>query len=155
LNAVEPASESVSLRAEIRLLATLLVVFAEIKIAGSSLGYLSAIVSAGGTDTDGSRTLFWLPQVLFYTVLLASAIRLRRFEPRGRTSVVSLCWLSLAASLAYTMLDFTVGPGHERPALAIAIKLRLLAGGDAWDLVFPLLAIVWLRRPQVARLFAT
>ena len=49
--------------------------------------------------------------------------------------------------------DFTIGPGHDRPALAVAIKLRLLAGGDAWDIVFPLLSILRLRTPQARRLF--
>jgi hypothetical protein len=153
LNVLEVPAESASLRGEIRLLATLLLVFAAIKIAASSLAYLSAVVSAGGTDSDGSRTLFWLPQVLFYTVLLASTVRLRRFDPRARAAVVSLSWLALAATVLYTALDFTLGPGHDRPALAIAIKLRLLAGGDAWDIVFPLLAILRLRTPQARRLF--
>jgi len=153
LNAPVSTDDVGELRGEIRLLATLLVVYAAIKIAGSSLGYVSAVVSAGGADPDGSRTLFWLPQVLFYTVFLASAIRLRRFESRGRSAVVSLAWLSLAATLVYAILDFTIGPGHEKPALAVAIRLRLLASGDAWDIVFPLLAVLWLRTPPVRRLF--
>ena len=153
MNAAPSADDISELRGQIRLLATLLVVYAAIKIAGSSLGYVSAIVSAGGADADGSRTVFWLPQVLFYTVFLASAIRLRRFEPRGRSAVVSLAWLSLGATLVYAILDFTIGPGHEKPALAVAIRLRLLAGGDVWDIVFPLLAILWLRTASVRRLF--
>ena len=155
MNAPGSADDVGELRGEIRLLATLLVVYAAIKIAGSSLGYVSAVVAAGGTDADGSRTLFWLPQVLFYTVFLASTIRLRRFEPRGRSAVVSLAWLSLGATLVYAILDFTIGPGHDKPALALAIRLRLLAGGDAWDIVFPLLAVLWLRTPSVRRLFET
>jgi hypothetical protein len=64
-----------------------------------------------------------------------------------------MSWLSLAATVLYTALDFTIGPGHDRPALAVAIKLRLLVGGDAWDIVFPLLSILWLRTPQARRLF--
>src|SRR5204862_304125 len=61
---------------------------------------------------------------------------------------------SLAATILYTMLSFTIGPGHKDPALEIAIKLRLLlVGGDIWDLVFPLLAILWLRTPPAGRLF--
>ena len=75
MNVLEAPAESALLRGEIRLLATLLLVFAAIKIAASSLAYLSAVVSAGGTDSDGSRTLFWLPQVLFYTVLLTSSAK--------------------------------------------------------------------------------
>jgi len=141
------------LRAEVRLLATLLVAFSAIKVIASSLAYVSALVAASGSDVDGSRTLFWIPQVLFYTLLFASSRRLRRFEPRSRGAVLSLSVLSVAATVLYTVLDFAVGPGHERPALAIAIKLRLLAGGDIWDLLFPVLAILWLRTPQARRLF--
>jgi hypothetical protein len=141
------------LRAQLRLLALLLVVFSAIKVTASALAYVSALVAVGGTDADSSRTLYWIPQVLFYTLLLTSSQRLRRFEPRARLAVLSLSALSLAATVLYTVLDFAVGPGHERPALAIAIKLRLLAGGDIWDLVFPLLAILWLRTPQARRLF--
>jgi len=146
-----PASQP--LRSEIRLLATLLFAFAVIKIVASSLAYTSAVVVAGGTDTDGSRTLFWLPQILFYTLFATAARRLRRFEPRARAIVVSLSALSIGAMILYTVLDFAVGPGHERPALAIAIKLRLLAGGDVWDIVFPALAILWLRTAEARRLF--
>jgi hypothetical protein len=153
LNAPQVPADLAGARAEIRLLATLLVVFAAIKIAGSSLGYISAVVSAGGTDADGSRTLFWLPQVLFYTLFLASAIRLRRFDSRGRGAVISLSWLALGATLLYAILDFTVGPGHDKPALAIAIRLRLLAGGDAWDIVLPLMAILRLGGPDARRAF--
>jgi hypothetical protein len=141
------------LRAEICLLATLLVAFSTIKVIASSVAYVSALVAAGGADIDSSRTLFWIPQVLFYTLFLASSRRLRRFEPRSRAAVLSLSVLSLAATALYTALDFTVGPGHERPALAIAIRLRLLVGGDIWDLLFPVLAILWLRTPQARRLF--
>lgn len=140
-------------RGEIGLLALLLIVFSAVKIAASSLAYFSAVVAAGGADVDGSRTLFWLPQVLFYTLFLASSRRLRRFDRRGRAAVVSLSVLSLAVTALHTALDFLVGPGHERPALAIAIKLRLLAGGDIWDLLFPALAIAWLQRPAVRKLF--
>jgi len=144
------------LRAEVRLLATLLVVFSAIKVTASSLAYVSALVAAGGMDADSSRTLFWIPQILFYTLLLASSRRLRDFEPRSRTAVLSLSVLSLAATVLYTMLSFTIGPGHKDPALEIAIKLRLLlVGGDIWDLVFPLLAILWLRTPPARRLFAS
>jgi len=146
-----PSSEQA--RAEIRLLATLLFAFGAIKVVASSLAYTAAIVSAGGVDLDASRTLYWLPQILFYTVYAAASRRLHRFEPRARSIVISLSMLSIAATLLYTLLDFTVGPAHERPAMAIAIKLRLLAGGDVWDILFPLLAIVWLRPPASRRLF--
>jgi len=143
------------LRAEVRLLATLLVAFSSIKVIASSLAYVSALVAAGGTDADSSRTFFWIPQVLFYTLLLASSRRLRRFEPRARVAVLSLSVLSLGATLLYTVLNFAIGPGRNDPALAIAIKLRLLlVGGDIWDLLFPVLAILWLRTPQARRLFA-
>jgi hypothetical protein len=152
-NAVEASAAGEPLRSEIRLLATLLFAFAVIKIAASSLAYTSAVVVAGGVDTDGSRTLFWLPQILFYTLFATAARRLRRFEPRARAIVVSLSALSIGATVLYTVLDFTVGPGRERPAMAIAIKLRLLAGGDVWDIVFPALAILWLRTAQARRLF--
>ena len=139
-------------RAEVRLLSTLLMVFSVIKIAGSSLAFMAALVAADGSD-GGGRTLFWIPQVLFYTVLLASARRLQRLEPRVRSAVLGLSALSLAVIVLSNLLDFTIGAGHERPALAIAIKLRLLASGDAWDIVFPVLAILCLRRPPVRRLF--
>jgi hypothetical protein len=142
------------LRAQLRLLALLLVVFSAIKVTASALAYVSALVAVGGTDADSSRTLYWIPQVLFYTLLLTSSQRLRRFEPRARMAVLSLSALSLAATVFYTVLNFTIGPGHKDPALAIAIKLRLLlVGGDIWDIVFPLLAILWLRTPQARRLF--
>jgi hypothetical protein len=147
-----PADEG--LRAEVRLLATLLVVFSAIKVTASSLAYVAALVAAGGADADSSRTLFWIPQILFYTLFLASSRRLRRFESRSRTAVLSLSVLSLAATVLYTKLSFTIGPGHKDPALEIAIKLRLLlVGGDIWDLVFPLLAILRLRTPPARRLF--
>jgi len=143
------------LRAEVRFLATLLVAFSAIKIIASSLSYVSALGAAGETDKDISRALFWMPQVLFYTLLLASSRRLRRFEPRARVAVLSLSALSLGATVLYTVLDFAIGPGRNDPALAIAVKLRLLlVGGDIWDFVFPLLAILWLRTPQCRRLFA-
>jgi hypothetical protein len=156
---VTPSTQAVQgeegLRAEVRLLATMLVAFSAIKVIASSLSYVSALVAAGGTDTDSSRTLFWMPQVLFYTLLLASSRRLRRFEPRARVTVLSLSVLSLAATLLYAVLNFAIGPGRNDPALEIAIKLRLLlVGGDIWDFVFPLLAILWLRTPQCRRLFA-
>lgn len=148
-----PPSADESVRGEIRLLGSLLVVFAAIKIAASSLGYVSALVSVAGVDAEGGHTFYWIPQVLFYTFFLASARRLRRFDRYGRRAVISLCALSLAAALLYTLLDFTFGAGRERPALALAVKLRLLVGGDVWDLVFPLLAILRLRRPAARRLF--
>ena len=142
------------LRAQLRFLALLLVVFSAIKVTASALAYVSALVAVGGTDADSSRTLFWMPQVLFYTLLLTSSLRLRRFEPRARLAVLSLSVLSLAATVLYAVLEFAIGPGHKDPALAIAFKLRLLLlGGDIWDLVFPLLAILWLRTPQARRLF--
>ena len=152
LPSARPADEG--LRAEVRLLATLLVVFSAIQVAASSLAYVSALVAVGGADTDSSRTLFWIPQVLFYTLLLTSSRRLRRFEPRARMAVLSLSVLALAVTVLYTVLTFAIGPGRRDPAMAIAIKLRLLlVGGDIWDVVFPLLAILWLRRPECRRLF--
>jgi hypothetical protein len=140
-------------RAELRLLSTLLMVFSVIKIAGSSLAFMAALMATEGSDAGGGRTLFWIPQVLLYTVLLASARRLQRLEPRARSAVLGLCALSLAVIVLSNLLDFTIGAGHERPALAIAIKLRLLASGDAWDIVFPVLAVLCLRRPAVRKLF--
>jgi phosphatidylserine synthase len=149
--AVSESTDAVA--TQVRLLAVLLAVFAGVKIFAVALGYLSALTAAGGTDPDGSRTIYWIPQLLFYSLLLASSLRLRGFEKRSRTAVVSLCALSLAATAVYTLLDFTVGPGHEQPAIAIAIKLRLLVGGDIWDLIFPALAIVWLRKREARELF--
>ena len=148
---IEPGEEAAT--AELRLLTTLLVIFSAVKIAASSLAYVAAVVAAGGGDADGSRTLFWIPQVLFYTLLLTAARRLRNFEPRARGAVLGLCVLSLAVMVLYNVTDFTIGAGHERPALAIAIKLRLLAAGDVWDVIFPAMAIIWLRRPAIRRLF--
>jgi hypothetical protein len=149
---VRPADETT--RTEVDLLATLLIVFSAVKVAASSLAYVSALVAAGGADTDRSRTLFWIPQVLFYTLLLTSSRRLRRFQPRARVTVLSLSVLSLVATALYAVLSFVVGPGRANPALEIAIRLRLLlVGGDIWDIVFPLLAILWLRKPEYRRLF--
>jgi len=140
---------------QVRLLALLLTIFASIQIAGAALSYVSAVVAQGGVDQEGGHTFYWLPQVLFYTLLLASVRRMQRFDATGRTAVVSLSTLSLVATILYTMLDFTMGPGSRDPAMAIAIKLRLmLTGGDVWSIVFPLLALDWLRKPEVVRLFA-
>lgn len=141
--------------ARVPVLALLLIIFSSIKIAACSLAYFSAVVSSGGVDEHGGNTFYWLPQVLFYTLLLASARRLRRLEPSGRTAVLSLSFLSLVAMILYTMADFTIGPASRDPAMAIAIKLRLmLTGGDVWDVVFPILAIDWLRKPDAVKLFA-
>jgi hypothetical protein len=144
-----------ALRAEIRLLGLLLAIFAAINIALCSLAYASAVVSRGGVDATGGQSFYWLPQVLYYTLFLAVARRLRRFEAGSRGAMLSLAILSLGASVLYAVLDFTIGPGRHDPAMAIAIKLRqLLVAGDVWDLVFPILAIVWLRKPGVRGLFA-
>ncbi|MGH7896559.1 MAG: hypothetical protein ACREQQ_01300, partial [Candidatus Binatia bacterium] len=96
---------------------------------------------------------YWMPQLLFYSLLFASSLRLRRLERRSRIAVVSLSALSLVAMAVYTLLDFTIGRGHDQPALAIAIKLRLLVGGDVWDLIFPILMILRLRKPDARELF--
>jgi hypothetical protein len=155
-NVSKTAAAGDALRAEIRLLALLLTIFAAVKIAACSLAYFSAVVAAGGVDESGSQTYYWLPQVLYYTLLLAVARRLRRFEPRSRAAVLALSSLSIAATVLYTVLDFTIGHGRQDPAMAIAIKLRLLlSGGDVWDLVFPLLAISRLWRPEVRAVFAS
>jgi hypothetical protein len=147
-----PGAEA--LRAEIRLLALLLAIFAAIKIAACSLAYASAVVAAGGVDVMGGHTYYWLPQVLYYTLFLAVARRLRRFEARSRTAMLALSILSIVATVLYTVADFTIGHGRQDPAMAIAIKLRLLlSGGDVWDLVFPLLAIFRLWKPEVRRVF--
>ena len=53
----------------------------------------------------------------------------------------------------HTFANFTIGVGHDKPALAIAMLLRLMASGDVWDVVFPVFAIVWLRRPAIRELF--
>jgi hypothetical protein len=140
-------------RAELRLLAVLLIILSLVKIATSSLTYIAALVATGGNDPDASRTIYWIPQVLFYTLLLAGALRLRDFEARARGAVLGLCVLSLVMRVIYNVADFTIGAGREMPALAIAMKLRLLAAGDVWDIIFPVLAIVILRRPAVCRLF--
>lgn len=141
------------MRAEIGFLATLLVVFSAIKIAASCLAYASALASVGGGAAEGGYRSYWILQVLFYAFFLASAWRLRRFDRRGRRAVIWLSALSLAASVLYTLLDFAFGPGSERPALSLAIKLHLLVGGGVWNLVFPLLAILRLRTPAARRLF--
>jgi len=150
---VSPSPDRDAVAAEIRLLATLLAIFAAVRILAAALGYLSALAATVGGDADGSRTIYWLPQLLFYALFLASSLRLRRFERRSRPVVVSLCALSLGAVVLYTLLDFTFGPGRAQPAMAIAIKLRLLVSGDIWDLVFPILAIARLRTPRARELF--
>ena len=149
-------SEAADAAGEIRLLATILTIFAAVKVLGCSLAYASAIVSMGGVDNGGGQTMYWLPQILFYTIFLASVRRLRRLEPRGRTAVVSLSILSLVAIVLYAVLDFTVGRAAHDPAMGIAIKLRLLlSGGDVWDLVFPSIALLRLRAGEVRALFDT
>jgi hypothetical protein len=140
-------------RAELRLLASLLIILSIVKIATGSLTYVAALVAAGGSDPDASRTIYWIPQVLFYTLLLTGARRLRGLEARARGGVLGLCVLSLVVRVLYNVADFTIGAGRELPALAIAMKLRLLAAGDVWDIIFPVLAIVMLLRPAVRRLF--
>ena len=146
--------EETAAESRVRLLAFLLTLFSSIKIVACSLAFVSAIVASGGVDEHGGHTFYWLPQILFYTILLASSRRLRRLDRPGRTAVVSLAILSLVATILYTALDFTVGPGSRDPAMAFAIKLRLLlTGGDIWDIVFPILALDWLRKPDVERLF--
>jgi hypothetical protein len=132
--------------AEIRLLATLFMAFAVVKILGCSLGFLSAIAAAGGKDVDASRTLYWIPQVLFYVLLLSWSWRLRAGEPRARTVVWALSVLSIVVWAVYNVLDFVIGPASAQPAMAIAIRLRLLLGGDVWDVFFPAVAILKLRK---------
>jgi hypothetical protein len=144
------AAPDEALRGELRLLANLLLVFALIKIVACSLVYTSAVAAGGGNDVSGAQTLFWMPQILFYSLFAASSWRLRRLDGRSRTAVVTLSIVSIVATVLYTLLDFTVGPGSQQPAMALAIKLRLLAGGDVWDVVFPVLAILRLR-PEAAR----
>jgi hypothetical protein len=144
-----------ALRAEIRLLALLLIVFSSIKILACSLAYASAVITSGGVDEHGGQTFYWLPQVLFYTLLLAGSRRMRRFDPISRTAVMSLSLLSLVATVVYVALDFTFGPASRDPAMGIAIRARLLlTGGDVWDIVFPLLTVLWLRGPEARRLFS-
>lgn len=143
------------LRAEIRFLALLLAIFAGIKIAACSFAYASALAAAGGGIATAGQSYYWLPQILYYTLFFAVARRLRRFERGSRGSMLSLAVLSLAAVALYTALDFTIGHGRQDPAMAIAIRLRLLlTAGDVWDVLFPVLAIVWLRKPGVRELFA-
>jgi hypothetical protein len=133
-------------RTRIEMLSRLLTLYSAVKIASCSLAYFSAIVAGHGVDESGAQTFYWIPQVLFYAMYLAASRRLRRFDPLSRKAVMSLSTVSLVAIILYTMLDFTLGPASRDPAMAIAIKLRLLlTGGDVWDVVFPLLAILWLR----------
>ncbi len=152
MSAAELGEES-GARAEVRMLATMLLILSIVKIATSSLTYIAALVAAGRSGADASQAIYWIPQVLFYTLLLTGARRLGVFEPRARGAVLGLCVLSLLARVLYNVLDFTIGAGREMPALAIAMKLRLLAAGDVWDIVFPVIAIVILQRPAVRRLF--
>lgn len=136
-------------RTRIELLASLLLIFSAVKITSCSLAYFSAIVAGHGVDPSGAQTFYWIPQVLFYTMYFAAARRLRRFDSLSQKAVMTLSTVSLVAIILYTMLDFTLGPASHDPAMAIAIKLRLLlTGGDVWDIVFPLLAILWLREAE-------
>ena len=142
------------LRGAIELLAGILVLFAGIKIVSTGLSFVAAVIAVGGNDADGSRTLYWVPQLLFYTFFFTSARRLRRFEALGRRAVVSLSWFSLVIIVLYTVSEFAIGPGRENPPMVIGFKLRMLfTGGDVWDILFPALAILWLRGRAVARLF--
>jgi hypothetical protein len=140
-------------RAELRLLGNFLIIYSIVKIGVASIAYLAAVNSTGGTDPHATQTIFWLPQILFFALLLFATRRMLRFEPRARGSIVALSVLSLAAMLLHTLANFTVGVGHEKPALAIAMIVKLLASGDVWDVIFPVFAIVYLRRPAVRRLF--
>jgi hypothetical protein len=140
-------------RAELRLLAAFLVAYCIVKIGVASIAYVAAVVSVGGTDADGSRTLFWIPQILFFTLLLIATRRMRRLETYGRSSVVALSVLSLAVMALHTLANFTIGTGHDKPAVAIAMLVRLFASGDVWDVIFPVFAIVLLRRPAIRQLF--
>jgi hypothetical protein len=147
----EPAGPSAA-RTRIEMLSLLLTIFSAVKILSCSLAYVSAIVSGHGVDESGGQTFYWIPQVLFYTMYLAAARRLGRFDSLSRKAVMSLSTVSLVAIILYTMLDFTLGPASRDPAMAIAIKLRLmLTGGDVWDVVFPLIAILWLREADAER----
>ena len=142
-------------RTRIELLALLLAIFSGVKIVACSLAYVSAIVAGHGVDPAGAQTFYWIPQVLFYTMYFISARRLRRFDGLSRKALITLSMVSLVAMILYSLLDFTLGPASRDPAMAIAIKMRLLlTGGDIWDIVFPLLAIVWLREPGAEPLFA-
>jgi F0F1-type ATP synthase assembly protein I len=133
----ESAAATDALRAEVRFLALLLAIFAGINIALCSLAYLSALAARGGVDASGGQSFYWLPQLLYYTLFFAVALRMRRFETGSRGAMLS------------------IGAGRQDPAMAIAIKLRqLFVAGDVWNLVFPILAIVWLRKPGVRGLFA-
>lgn len=150
----EPTRSEERRRGAIELLAGVLVLFAGIKIVSTALSFVGAIVAAGGVDGDASRTLYWVPQMLFYTFFFASARRVRRFEALGRRAVVSLSWLSLAAIALYTVAEFTIGPGGENPPMALALKLRMFfVEGEVWDVLFPLLAILSLRSAEARRLF--
>jgi hypothetical protein len=140
-------------RAELRLLASFLVAYSIVKIGVGSIAYLAAVTSTGGIDPHGNQTFFWLPQILFFTVLLIASRRMLRLEPRARGSVVALSVLSLAVMALHTLANFTIGVGHDKPALAIAMIVKLLASGDVWDVIFPVFALVCLRRPAVRRLF--
>lgn len=143
-----------SLRGAIALLATLLGVYAAVRIVSSMLSFTAAIVAVGGVDHDASRTIYWVPQMLFFTFFFAATRRLRRFEELGRRAVISLSWLSLVLIALYTIAEFAFGPGRQNPPLAIAFKLRLLfTGGDVWDIVFPVMAILTLREPGARGLF--
>jgi hypothetical protein len=145
-------AEASAARTRVEILSLLLTLYSAVKIASCSLAYISAIVAGHGVDESGAQTLYWIPQVLFYTMYLAASRRLRRFDTLSRKAVMSLSTISLAAIILYTMLDFTVGPASRDPAMAIAIKLRLmLTGGDVWDVAFPLLAILWLRDAEAER----
>ncbi len=144
-------AERAARAAEIRLLATLFTAFAAVKIVATSLGFLSVIAVSGGTDPDGSRTLYWIPQLLFYVIFLAWSRRLYRLEGPAGKVLWSLGVLSLATWAIYNALDFTIGSAAAQPTMAIAIRLRLLLGGDVWDLVFPALAIWKLRDPLPSR----
>jgi hypothetical protein len=155
LNETPEAKSEESIRTRIEILAFLLIVFSSIKIVACSLAYFSAIVAGHGVDLSGAQTFYWLPQVLFYTMFFAASRRLRRFDPLSRKALITLSFVSLVTIILYTVLDFMIGPASRDPAMAIAINLRLLlTGGDIWNIVFPLLAIVWLREPGVDTLFA-
>jgi hypothetical protein len=140
-------------RAELRLLASFLITYSIVKIGVASIAYLAAVKATDGIDPHGTQTVFWLPQILFFTVLLIASRRMLRFESRARSSVVALSVLSLAIMALHTLANFTIGVGHDKPALAIAMIVKLLASGDVWDVIFPVFAIVCLRRPAVRQLF--
>jgi hypothetical protein len=135
---------------EVRLLGSLLMLFAAVQIVVTAIGYLVPLAAADGQDPSGTQTLASIPALFYFVMYFVSARRLRRLEPEGRRMVTGLSWLGVVVSSSFPIVAVLVA---ERPNVEIAVQLWLLAHGGLWSIVFPALALLRLRRPEIEEVF--